>query len=326
VGVHVLTTGRAEGAIRVWGTLRPRQEAAFLADLSGRVDAVHVSLGDAVAKGQVLIEIDPELYLALVEEAESKLQSATLSQEKALKDFERSDAMLAKGTISDSEHEAARTRLAQAQAARAEAAATLARARSNLAEARLRAPFAGEVGSRPPDVGSSVTLGMPLVTLVDIGAVRAEALVSEQDLSRIHLGDVAAIMVEARPGETFTGTVTAIGPQTDAETKQFPVEIDVPNPKGHPLRGGMVARVRIVYEAYDAVPLLPVDALIEAEDGAATFFIVDGGIAHRRILTAGPRQGQKVAVLGGAAPGDTAVVLGQHRLREGTPVSVEEVH
>lgn len=326
VGVHVLTAGRAEGAIRVWGTLRPRQEAAILADLSGRVDAVHVSLGDAVAKGDVLLEIDPELYLALVEEADSKLESAVLSEAKAKKDFERSEALLGKGTISDSEHEAARTRFAQAQAARAEAAATLARSRSDLAEARLRAPFAGEVGSRPPDVGSSVTLGMPLVTLVDIDAVRVEALVSEQDLSHIHLGDTASLSVEARPGETFTGTVSAIGPQTDAETKQFPVEIRVPNPKGHPLRGGMVARVRIVYEAYDGVPLVPVDALLEDGNGGYVFYVVDGGTAHRRTLDAGPRQGQRMAALSGAAPGDSIVVLGQHRLQEGTPVTVEEVH
>jgi membrane fusion protein (multidrug efflux system) len=325
VAVHVLTEGRAEGAIRVWGTIHPRQEASVLADLSGRVDAVHVALGDAVTKGQVLLEIDPDLYLARVDEAESKLESAKLAEEKGRKDYERSEAMFANGTVSDSEHEGVRNRLAVVKALRAEAAATLAQARSNLAGARLRAPFDGHVGSRPPDVGSSVTIGMPLIRLVDIHSLRVEAQLSEQDLGRIHTGALVSLSVEALPGASFTGTVSAIGPQTDAETKQFPVEIRVANPSGHPLRAGMVARVRIVYEAHDRVPLLPVDALVEA-DGGYVFFTVENGAAHRRTLVAGPRQGQRIAVLEGAAAGDSVVVLGQLRLDEGTPVSVEEVN
>jgi multidrug efflux pump subunit AcrA (membrane-fusion protein) len=86
----------------------------------------------------------------------------------------------------------------------------------------------------------------------------------------------------------------------------------------------MVARVEIEFKTYENVPLLPVDALVEDDEGFA-FFTVEDGFAHRRRLTPGPRQGQHIGVLGGAAAGDSVVVLGQVRLAEGSAVRVEEV-
>jgi RND family efflux transporter MFP subunit len=323
VAVHVLGAGRAEGAVRAWGTIRPRREAQILAELGGRVTSVQVTLGDAVRRDRVLLEIDPDLYVARVEEAESRLASATLAEAKARKDLERKEALFEKRTVSDSEIEAARTAAAEAEALRAAARASLEQARKSLSSARIRAPFDGHVASRPPDVGSSVSIGTPLVTVVDVDRLRVEALLSEKDLARVELGDEVTLSVDAVPGRVFPGRMAAIGPQTDPQTKQFPVEIEVENPAGHPLRGGMVARVGIVYEAHENVPLLPVDALVEAEDGL-TFFVVQGGVARRRQLEAGPRQGQRIAVLEGAAPGDTVVVLGQLRLTEGSPVQIEE--
>jgi hypothetical protein len=102
------------------------------------------------------------------------------------------------------------------------------------------------------------------------------------------------------------------------------VEIEVVNPEGHPLKGGMVARCEIVDAVYDAVPLLPVDALVESEEGNL-FYVVKGGVAAGRTAVLGPRSGQMIAVLEGAAVGDSVVVLGQARLAEGIPVRVEEV-
>ena len=142
--------------------------------------------------------------------------------------------------------EGARAFHAQAEAAAAAADAAVEQARKNLAGARLRAPFAGEVASRLPDVGTSVSLGAPLTSLVDIARVRVEAAISEEDLPRVKPGSPVALTVDAVPGGSFTGTVTAVGPQADPESGQFPVEIEVVNPEGHPLKGGMVARCEIV--------------------------------------------------------------------------------
>jgi RND family efflux transporter MFP subunit len=324
VAVQVLRTGQATAAVRAWGTVQPFREAAILAELTGRVTAVHVQLGDEVKAGQVLLEIDPELHAARVREAETAVASAKTAQETASKELSRREALFQRGSISDSELEAARTKAAEADASLAAAQTALEQARKNLSIARLRAPFGGHVASRPPDVGSTVSLGAPLLAVVDIGRLHIEALISEQDLPRVRVSDEATITVEGAPGRAFSGSVTAIGPQADIETRQFPVEIEVGNPPDLPLRGGMVARVEIVYESFDDLPLLPVDALIEDEEGYF-FFAIRNGVAQRRSLVPGPREGQHIAVRGGAAAGDTVVVLGQDRLAQGSPVRVEEV-
>jgi len=323
VAVQVLSTGRSEALIRAWGTVTPDREAVILAEVAGTVHRVAVALGDRVEEGQVLLEIDPSLHRARVREAETALESARIGREKAEKDLERSRAMFERGTVSDSELETARTRFAETEAAHAAAAASLEEAKKNLRGAILTAPFDARVAARPPDPGSTVNPGAPLLTLVDIDRVRIEARVSEQDLPDIRPGDVAALTVQGAPGTVFTGTVAAVGPDADPDSRQYPVEIRVEIPPGLPLRGGMVARVEIVTAVYEDLPLLPVDALLE-EEGEPVFYVVEGGTAVRRRAVIGPRNRGFVTLLEGGAAGDSVVVMGQGRLADGARVAVEE--
>jgi membrane fusion protein (multidrug efflux system) len=324
VAVEVLQAGEARALVRVWGTVRPAREAAIHVEIPGTVTATRVSLGDRVEKGQVLIEIDPALHRARVREAEVSLESARASAGKLRRDLERAEALYREKNISDSEVEAARNRALEADALHAAADAALQQARKNLAAAEVRAPFDGRVAARPPDVGTTVTLGAPLVTIVDVETVRVDAFLSEQDLRHVTAGTEVSLAVDGLPGKTFTGTVSAVGPQAEAGSLQFPVEIAVDNRPERLLRGGMVARVEIVHATYAGVPLLPVDALVETPDGDG-FFAVRDGKAELRGVELGPREGERVAVLSGASPGDTVVVVGQNRLAEGTRVRVDEV-
>ena len=319
VSVRPLETGRAEATVRAWATVRPAQSADMLAEVSGTLTQVHVNLGEPGRKGHALLEIGRELHTPRVREAEAALESAKLSSEKLRKDLERAKSLYERGSVSDSDSEAARSRYAEAVAGEAAAAAALALARKNLAAAVLRAPFDGHLASRPLDPGSTVNPGMLLAKVVDINTVGVIALVSERDLANVHLGDEASVSVESITPEPMSGTVVTMGPQADPETRQYPVEIEVPNP-GHLLKGGMVAGVEIVYETLEDVPLLPVSALVD--DGRA-FYVVANGTAERREASLGPRVDQSVALLSGGAPGDSVVVIGQGRLAPGTPVQVE---
>jgi RND family efflux transporter MFP subunit len=324
VAVAVLASGPSRAAVRAWGTVRPRREATILAEVAGRITNVEVELGEEVARGRLLLEIDPDLHEARAAEAEAAVRSAQAARDRAVRELERRQALFDKGTVSDSELELARSQAAQAEATLAAARAAVEQAAKNLSIARLKATFAGYVASRPPDEGSTVNLGTPLITLVDIDRVRVDALVSEQDLPRIQVGSEVAVTAEAAPGRVFPGRVVALGPQADRATRQFPVEVEVQNPSGLPLKGGMVARVEIVYESHDDIPLLPVDAFLE-DDRGDYFYLVRNGTAVRRDFERGPREGQWIGVLDGAGAGDTVVVIGQDRLGDGTLVQIEEV-
>ncbi len=322
VALHTLESGRAQAVVKAWGTVAPLREASILAEVTGTVARVNAGLGELVTEGHVLLEIDPALYRARLREAESLEESAEIGRRKAKKDLERAEGLFDRGTLSDSELEGSRSRAAEAAAALWRAKAAVEDARKRLASAVLKAPFTGRVGSRPPDPGSTVNLGAPLVTLVDIERVRVTAAVSEQDLPRIRLGDAAGLRVQGIPRSGFEGRVTAIGPVADPETRQYPVEITVENPDAV-LKGGMVARVEVVYEVYENTPLLPLDALVETDQGSI-FYVVDGNVAQQRIARVGPRVGDRVALLEGAAAGERVVVLGQTRLGDGSPVTVDK--
>lgn len=323
VSVAVVATGESRAQVKAWGTVHPARAAELNSEISGRVARRRVSLGETVARGQVLLEIDPDLHLARVREAKSRTESTRLSAEKAGKDRDRIRAMFDQGIASDAELEAAETRAAEAVAAHAGAQAALAQANKDLAAARVRAPFAGTVGRRPPDPGTTVTPGTPLVSVVDLHRVRVDALISEQDLPAVRTGSAVNVRVEGAPGGVFPGEVTAVGPTADAATRQFPVEIMVTNPEGFPLKGGMVAEVQVIHRRYEDVPLVPVDAVRE-DDAGVYVFTVRHGLAHKTLLTPGPREGLMMAALAGLAAGDSVVVLGQDRLADNVRVRVEE--
>lgn len=323
VAVHVVSSGRAEAAVRAWGTVVARRDAEILAGVSGRVEAAHVGLGDRVRRGQPLLDVDAALYRAALDEAEALFRSAEAAFAKANSDLERHEALFAGNIISSTEIEQFRNAALTAEAAHAQAAANRERARKNFDDARITAPFDGTVAVRPPDPGSSVGLGMPLTRVVDLSRVRVRVDVPEADLARLTQGMAAIVLVDALPGRRFEGTVAAIGPQADAMSRQYPVEVDAVNPEGQPLKAGMVARVEIVYEAFENVALVPVDALVE-DRGRRGVFVTQGGVARWRDTELGPRSGNEIAVRSGVAPGDSVVVLGQTRLADGSRVKVEE--
>jgi len=322
VAVTVLERGSAEAVVRAWATVHPAREAALVAGITGRVDAVHVGLGDRVRRGAPLLEVDAALHAAALVEAEADVKSATVAREKAAKDLERAEALFEAGTISDTEIEASRAADAAAAAVLASRRTARERARKAESDARLTAPFDGWIATRPPDPGTTVGLGTELTRVVDLARVRLRAELSEADLAHVTLGAPCRVAVESLPERAFPGTVTGIGPQADLDSRQFPVEIEVQNPDDLPLRAGMIARVEIVYRVYRNVPLVPVDALIQ--DHARTgFFVVTAGAAHWREAELGPRRDGRAALLAGGASGDSVVVLGQTRLADGAPVRVE---
>lgn len=321
VSVATLATGRAEETVRAWATVEPWRSADLLAGVSGRVQRVHVGLGDRVRRGDLLLEIDPDLYAAQLAEAEATVRSAEASLEKARRDLERNEELFETQNLSESEIERFRSGLAAAEAAHAQALAARERARTNLADARLAAPFDGDVAMRPPDPGTTVTPGMPLTRLVEIDRVRVTAQVSEQDLASIRTGSPASLTVEGAPGRRFEGKVIALGPQADPQSRQFPVEIEVANPQDHPLKAGMVARVEIVHRVVENVPLLPLDALVEDEDRTG-YFLVEGDTARWRDAVLGSRAEGRVALLEGGEAGAQVVVLGWNRLADGARVEV----
>lgn len=226
------------------GKIQPEVEVKITAEVNGQITELPVKEGDVVSKGDLLVQLNPDIYDAALLRAEASLNSAKsnlasaraqvaqgeANQLAAKKAFERAEALFAQKVISQAEYDqteasyltananltSANESVRSAEYAIRSGEASLQEAKDNLGRTTLRAPQAGVVTALVKEVGESVqgngfTAGEVILNVSDLSTMEVNVEVNESDIVRIHLGDEAEIEVDAYLGETFKGTVTEIG-------------------------------------------------------------------------------------------------------------------
>ncbi len=177
----------------------------------------------------------------------------------------------------------------------------------------------GVVGRTYLDRGADVTLATPVALVVDARSVRARADVPERYAARVRPGLPASVQVEAWPGRTFRGVVTKVSPVVDSDTRSSPVEVELDNADGR-LRSGMFATIKIAVARREGVLVLPREALLDGEP--ASVFVVENGVARRRVVKLGLANETDAEVVSGLEEGARAVVFGLYGLKDGSPVDI----
>ena len=226
------------------GKIQPEVEVKITAEVNGQITELPVKEGDVVAKGDLLVQLNPDIYDAALLRAEAGLNSAKsnlasaraqvaqgeANQLAAERAFQRAEALLAQKVISQAEYDqteasfltanatltSANESVRSAEYAIRSGEASLQEAKDNLSRTTLRAPQAGVVTALVKEIGESVqgngfTAGEVIMNVSDLSTMEVNVEVNESDIVRIHLGDEAEIEVDAYLGETFQGTVTEIG-------------------------------------------------------------------------------------------------------------------
>lgn len=214
----------------------------------------------------------------------------------------------------------------QAQIATAQAQIEAAKAQAQSAEAQvayseIRSPIAGVVADRPLYPGDLASAGNPLFTIVDISRVVARVNIPLGQANLVKVGQPAEITLPDSE-ESFTGKVTVISPATDPNTTTMQVWVEIPNP-GEALKPGTSVHCKIVAEAFKAAAVVPASAILPGEEGGTAVLVVTpDGIAHRRPVQLGVREGNKIQVLNGVRPGEEVVVVGGLGLDDKAKVKV----
>jgi len=189
-------------------------------------------------------------------------------------------------------------------------------------KAPIESPLTGVVGRVYVDIGSSVNTTTPIALVVNLDRAEIRLDIPEKYLPKISLGQDADIMVDAYPNEKFLGKVTMISPIVDLQTRAAPIEIRINN-IDHRLQSGMFAKVKLVIEEQKDVPVILKEAIIGR--GKNTYvYIVNGNRAFLKNVILGLRQGPYYGVESGLKVGDSVVIVGQQRLRDGCLVAPEE--
>jgi len=269
-----------------------------------------------VRAGQLLAVLDPTEFQARVNEAEAGVASAMAETEYAHATFERAQALLSDGYISDEEFEAAKRARDVTTARLEQARAAVAAARIQLSHTRITAPISGVVASVSTQVGETVaaSLSAPtFVTIIDLSGLEVWAFVDETDIGRVQVGQDAEFTVDTYPSIDFPGSVTAIRPSAELQGNvvNYVTVIDITDQRGRTLRPEMTTTVNIKLSERTGVLTVPNRAI--RRDPAGTHVLVpteDG--PKRQDIETGYRGARRTEVLDGLVEG-TRVVVGSTR-------------
>ena len=270
---------------------------------ASRIKKVNVEIGDFVSAGQILAEMD------VVNLEQVKMQMMNDSTE-----LVRIKGLYEVGAVSKSDLDAMQLSYNVRKTSY-----------ENLVENTiLRAPISGVVTTRKHDKGDMYSMQQPLYTVQQITPVKLLVGISESVYTKVHKGDAVSLVVDALPGESFSGVIERIYPTMDAATHTFTVEVKVAN-RDRRLRPGMFAKVTVNFGSNNSV-VVPDQAVVRQLGSGDKFIYVlndDNTVSYRKVVL-GVRMGTEYEVLEGIEEGQKVVVDGQLRIKDGVKVEVVE--
>ena len=307
VKTQVVSPGMADNAQTYVGIVEEREATAVSFTSAGVVKRMLVNEGQAVAKGQLIAEMDDTQARNLLSGAEAQMTQAddALERYKMLHD---------NGSLPEVQWVEIQSKVAQAKS-------QLEIAKKNLADCRLTAPVSGIIGHKMIGAGETALPSQAVVSILDISTVKVKVAISESEIGGIHVNTPTSIKVEAINGHYQGGKIEK-GVEADALTHTYDIRIHVANSE-RKLLPGMVASVRFISEGSQIISsrIIPVTSVQKKADGSLFVWTVDQQkTAHRTSVTIGQTQGNYVQIKEGLNIGDRIVTEGYQKLSEGTKV------
>jgi len=271
--------------VNATGKIQPKTKINISADVSAKIIALHVNEGDWVEKGQLLVELDSEKYVASVEsvaasvrstQANAKLAKANMDQAKRV--YLRAKELVAKKLEPQSQLDAAQSSY-QVSVARYESAleqvaqgqGTLKRAKDDLSKTTMYAPMSGTISKLNKEMGE-IAIGSQfqedvIMTIANLNEMEALVNVDENDIIAIQLNQAAEIEVDALFGESITGIISEIAtsaiaqqPGASNQKTEFEVKIAITS-NVTKLRPGMTTSANIITDTRPQALSIPIQSV-----------------------------------------------------------------
>ena len=272
----------------------------------GTVQKVLVSVGDKVKKGQLIAVLDDEVMRQSHEATNVSLKQAedAYGRMKQLKDS---------NSLAEIQWIEIESKLKQAQAAEAIA-------RKSLSDCMLYAPESGVVADKMVEAGQNVTMGMPVIKLVDIRRVKVKVAVPETEIANIKEGMTVDVFVAALQ-KHVSGKVTERGVSANPLTRTYDVYALVEN-ETQELLPGMICEVGFRIGDDSRQMTLPANVLRIDENNRTFVWLAVSGKAHKRYVTIDGSTERGVVIAGGLQAGDKVISDGSQKVSENTKVEI----
>jgi RND family efflux transporter MFP subunit len=286
--------------------------------ISAYVDTVLVRPGAVVKRGEVVATLDCRNANASSQAVAMQARALEARQEASAHEASRLNNLLDGGFVSPNEAEQKTALSAAEQAQLLAAQAQLVGSSLQQNDCILRAPFDGEIATRTSDPGAFARPGVPIVSVVDRSTVRVVADAPEVDFSAVAPGTPVNMHMLSTDRD-LSATISRRAPAADPLTRTVHFEMDVADPE-RALPVGTTADIRIdVGEPKPATEIPLSSALVRGDK--ATVFVVDGNVAHKRVVPVlGERTG-RLFVAPSLASGTKIVTEGRALLNDNDKVN-----
>ncbi|WP_425999663.1 efflux RND transporter periplasmic adaptor subunit [Caulobacter sp. DWR1-3-2b1] len=307
VSQTVVSTKPFTDRIEVLGVAKGLQSVTITSNTAEMITAVHFVDGQAVSRGQVLVDLKSASEDAGIAEARVRLAQAQ-------RDYQRWKTLADRGV-------APRATAEQYLAAVETARASLASAQAQKLDRVIRAPFSGRVGISDVAPGALISPGTAIVSLDDVSVIRVDFSVPDRYLSTLREGLPISARPDALAGETFLGRIAQIDTRIDPTTRAVKARAEFPNPGGR-LKPGMLVKVAIDQgmRQASAVP----ESAVQFEGTQASVFLIakgpKGQVARRTNVETGLASGGFVEIRSGVKSGDKIVADGLNRIQDGASI------
>jgi RND family efflux transporter MFP subunit len=343
-----VTRAAVTGNLILPASIQAVTEAPVLARAEGFVNKRYVDIGDRVAAGQLLAEIEAPDLDQQVRQAQASLQQSRADLERATAALEQAKVnesvakitagrwsnLVREGIASKQENDLYQGQY-QSQMANVRAldrAVAAARSSVDVAQAnvdritdlksylKVKAPFAGVITLRNVDVGALVNSGNTLLfRIAQTNPLRTYVNVPQSSASDVHVGQIAKLSTSELPERKFPGSVARTANSLDPATRTLLVEIHVANPDGK-LMPGMYAQVDLNLPRKDPPLLMPSDTLVVRPEGTLVAVLGPENVVHFQPITVGRDFGDRIEVLSGLTEGQKVIVNPNDSVQEGVKV------
>jgi membrane fusion protein (multidrug efflux system) len=317
VSTMVVETSAWQPKLSSVGNVRAFRGVELSTEIGGLVQNVAIKSGMDVKEGELLIKLNDASDVAQLNSLKALADLAKVINER---DRQQLEIQAISKNVFDTSKADAKSKQAQVEQQTA-----------LVAKKNLKAPFSGRVGIVMINPGQFVNPGDKLLTLQTLDPIFVDFNLPQSNAEQIQVGQEIVVTTDAFKGSSFTGKITAVSPKVDTNTRNIQIEAQLANPDKKILPG-MFANVNIKLGDEVKMLTLPQTAVTYNPYGSTVFIAKPTGKkdkqgkpaleAQQVFVTTGLTRGDQVAILKGVEEGATVVTSGQLKLKNGTPLIV----
>lgn len=304
------------------GTVKSRLEPVIKTRLNARVQSVLVKEGDYVTEGQPLVYLSQEKHRLQLQKAKASLSSADAALVEKKSAMDRYGKLVEKGIISRLQYSEIIAQYKAALSHQEEASLAYQDAKLDLSRTTVASPIAGYVQEIKASVGEYVTVGSPLMKLINHQNLVAVLPFSQNKASHLKPGLGIALNSPVAPDQEVQEVITHIQPAINSANRAQMVLVNFQNPGNWKIGASVDANVYA--DVKENALLVPISAVVATAPGSYGVFVIKDNKAILKTVQLGYQLGEDVVVTSGVAKDDEVAVHGVHYLSNGSDVKIAE--